>query len=576
MEENLSYKLNSEVEKEAFDILYELKDRSEVNAHTVNDAVVKLYDGEMRGKERTIVYSGVEYSCGSSRQRSEEKKAQSYLTDNGFSWFSALREDEEDEKTVGAKKWQMLLTKVPQSFFSRYPILVYDARTEEIKDDNKFRKCLTNLMETAFDVDESRIKIEQVGMTKRTFYGASLRLDLSTGGEPFSVVGRIIFAQGEPTDKGETRFDALPADQAKNLTSDIEFGQEGGGEIVNLEEGALTGFRDNGIKKFLNELGETGDLNEYLVFSAQDKKIIEGYIKEGTGVKENGKLKFDCLKIEVKLYMKISVNVPQYIIRLKCGTGEKVLSASSFEQLITLVCDCGAMLIKDNRVCTSEAQIGISFDNNGKIKFVAVGPDMNGDKAKKLAKKLVFDNHLYHIACRLMHREKGKGDECDAYVCNNSYIDVLYANGLTEHKCVNCPYWEIYKEIDGKCYDVSMLRFDGNELFVKGRRESRCEICHRPIKGEVATKCALCDNLRHGNGKKNRYLYKKYRILLPLMTRLKYFGVKNTCVEDQEYIVFELKTKRKKAHYEVYDKIKGDWVDLTKPMVAEESIDFDF
>ncbi len=565
MATKIKYELNSTNEQNAFRALYKLKDKPEVNLTDENGT---LYEGEIKNDVETIVYEGVEYFCGDESRDNQTTTSQS-VTDTGFSWFRAIRREPEDDKTTGAKKWKMLLTDVPQKFFDRYPILIYDKEDERLSDSEirTFERRLKNLMTTIFDgVQEQDIKVGIESSSRRTFYGASLRLDLSTGGEPFHVVARIFFGETEALDGSQkTVFHVLNKQQAASFAPENNaLGGEGQTDAIRNDEiqNEINGFKQNGIKDFFQGLSERNEnLYEYLVFSEEDLQILRRNIKDAPGARINGKLTMSCTKIEVKLCMKIAVNVPKFDIRLKCGMGEKVLTATSFAQLVTLQCDCGTELIKDNRVCTSAAMIDIKFeDDENTVRFDSVSKGATThEKALALAKQEVFSKHLYHITCPLM---LNKGS-CDAYVCNRDYVEVEKADGGIEFKCKDCPYSEIYMNIGGKYYDVERLNFDGKEIFVKSGEDKTCDVCGRPI--QKGNNCALCYDLIRGSDKEHRRQYRKYRILLPLMLRLKFFGTKNICAEDQEYIVFMLRGNGSRRKYVVYDKIKEDWLKGKSP-----------
>ncbi len=539
----MKYVLRTQEEIDAFNALCKLG---------ASNGVRVARDGEQN--ICIVCDSGITFTCADDDFDVFSDEQQKKTVDKeGFSWFKAIRgKGADNERLLGDAEWKDMLTRVPQKFFNDHPCLIYTNK-EVIRDKNTevCKYQIRNLIKNVFGIEAD---VVEAGSEQRKFYGASLCLKLSASGDPVSLVGRIFFTISNE----DKSFRVISKDNASVITDVIAQKENQAGAALSADEIAEWNEDRNFVYDKIKEFLKSGEnLFDYLIFGEEDQRIFDDRL--GENVQFNGVLAITCSAIDINLIMKVFVNVPTYKVLLRCNTSVKELRAHNFAKLISIDCACGKKLIEYNRVVSDDGgfDVTVDFDRYNQPVFKVHGIAL--DEARNIAIEKVFSKHLRHVRCNLIHE---MGATCEAYICGDCFVEVACADGGSVIKCDDCPYCEVYMKVDGRAYELSMLSFDGKELFVTDEdNKNYCSVCGRTIKPD-RTECHLCSRLelsaaddayRQEYAAQNK-LYKRYQNLLPFGKRLTK-GKDRRCVEDQEYIVFKSGNL-----YFVFDKILGEFI----------------
>ena len=545
----MKYLLRTQEEKNAFKALIKLGEPNGVEvARDENGQICIVYNDD-------ITFSCDDESDSSSVQAARAKR----FDKDGFSWFRSIRGGADDDRLKGDAAWKDLLTRVPKDFFKKYPCLIY-SNQDVLRDENveACKRQIKNLVKDVFDIEAD---VHEVGYEQRKFYGASLCLKLSASGEPVSLVGRIFFT----ISNDDKSFRVIAKENAKSLTDVITKKTNDASATLSAAEKEEWDedrmFVYDKIKDFMRS---GANLFNYLVFNDEDLEIFNERL--ANNVQFNGVLSISCTGIDVNLIMKIFVRVPTYRVALKCNSGAKELTAYNFAKLISIDCACGKKLVEYNRVVSDEDGFDVTVDFDDADRPVFFSPGLNDETARQEAIERTFSKHLHRVECSLVHEYAAR---CEAYVCEDQFVNVLCRDGREETKCSDCPYCETYMTLDGRAYSLDMLGFNGSEIFVKSDEANFCEVCGRTIE-QGETLCPLCKKLSvvgdEEDGKEEfaaqKTKYRKYASLLPVTKRAG--GKDKRCVEDQEFIVFKTNDI-----YFVFDKLTGEFTVSGKNLNAE-------
>lgn len=477
----------------------------------------------------------------------------------GATWFEQLRGGEFNSDTA---QWVGLISAVSVDYHSQYAMVEFKQTTSD-----RSSKFEADAERIAKNVAEAFVKkvfgascvlSDRLGDDYENYYAASLCLSISNGGaEPEPVLCKIYYRK-HPTD--ENRYD--PIDKSEAETIDVNINQKINNIGRERDSGEAPEMLTNDpiVENVINNLGKTfssRDSARYLLCGEKYKKQLFDTLRSKavsndkelvcTGIKVLG-----ITHVQWQNYAYKFTRLGKPVLKLVIG----------FDGSISLYCtNCTrkTTLIENNRVIFDTAEAEKKFsDKFGKMCFV--NPELesfgltkgefehitSGNNGAAIA------SHLFTVSCSVRRR-----GECSNTICAVSSIPFTEKkNGESTlvRLCADCPYPEIvyediFKDLKERKSAVCTrsLEIDEAGCRLTDRKTRTCVRCHRTFavdgnnedNGEL---CPLCGaNIDDSESKR---LYKKYRRMLPVGTRVKSIFFRKACREDSTVILFTVGNKR--------------------------------
>ncbi len=482
-----------------------------------------------QGDRREIDDGTYVYVLGEGGRRSAQDEIA--FREDGASWFSSLRG--KDQPNTNAT-WIAFMETVANSYHRRYSLVEYLRKQdeEETAEQNKlldgYIKNILGVFFPALTGYETRLCEESA----EDIYGLSMRLELSGGtGAAVPVLGKVYFC------KRNTKLLPLRRAEGKGVSDYLD-------KIVSKDaDRAEPSKTDEGIvntalvalEKLIS--GKIGGYDFTACFcpgGETDSKAIETLCRQ---IARDETVTLECSAVKVLGVSRIKWNSLGKDVIFR---GKPVLRFSvAFGGAVSLSClNCreDEGLIENNHV---------RYRVGEEEKTVSIDPSktdlgLTEKELGEIREDGLFSRHIMFLSCN----ENLRNPACKRILCA-SCTETFTDNDKQIVKCRDCPYPEIvYTDMNGKALYTPLLAFasDKKEL-VPESTLVQCTCCGRSYTEESmgrSSTCSFCLRAAEGGGKKERELYRRYAQMLSPFIRLKYFGKKKYCYEDEEKILFVL------------------------------------
>ena len=493
----------------------------------VQEGVITRIDGDR------ILTPSHEFVLSRGRASKAGAERAALINENGATWFGAFRGEKFKNDTA---EWLMFVETVKEHFHRNYSVLEYRPKLRQLSKEYiaSQKKLIDNVLKCFYDgyafgiirADE-RDGLEDV-------YGASFRMEITDGtGEAVPVLGKIYFRKKGSRYLPFSREEAASIDE--HITKNFDSEEESENFLQNSSE--LTDTVVNELDKLVNS--SNCDISSNIVFTdSVDKSAVELMVEKGP----NDNVELTCLSLSLLNIFHFKWRSDIYDIMLE---DKVVLRASvGIGGRLTMTCNSCA----EKTTLIDAGKITLTMDGVQKsVNIDATREDINlTPSAVETAKKYLFSKHLKRISCNENARLAGV---CVKYVCANDTVNIATKDGFV-CKCKNCPHPEVvFKCDDGVVRYTKDLVFVRDAMTLMPKEDTvQCGCCGRTFTKDGDKKkytCDFCkvaemgidtlDDTELNNGKN---LYRKYRGMLPLTTRMKSVKLKKYCQEDEDCIMF--------------------------------------
>lgn len=461
------------------------------------------------------------------------------IENDGATWFKGIRGEKINE---GMASWLTLIANVSEEYHKQCSFIEYDSNElskEEVTKIEKIQKRdIKVLIDTFFPyLDEYTIRPLPLGEDSDHIYGLILKLSVSSGGtgESKPVLGKLYFQKS--TSNLKVRLNPLNFDVAydidKFFTESVGEKIDGGFELVGEAEESIINNVGSALDDLFSKNNGDFNLNDGLIFCEEDKKLIDALYEKNPFV--------GIVMTEIKLLTVTHVkwnNVAYDIIH----NGEPVLRVKfGINNNLTLTCiKCGYEDI------ITAGKIRYNVENVEVVKQIQISDgkiQLSNEEIEEIKNSNTINEHMYLNGCVVATR----GFTCNNLCCKSSAID--FENG--NRYCINCPYPEvIFETSDRKLVRISDMKFAYDmgvpTLVSRDTPVETCSFCGRTFTNG-STYCGLCSQICEASStpdlEEAELLYKNYRNMLPLGTRVFNLFNKKYCYEDNQLIVFKVGKK---------------------------------
>lgn len=513
------------------------------------ESVKALVLGGCFGKDKykvekdCIVYGDMVFEL-SKKQTSGSESEQIGFNKKGATWFKPLRGEvfESDDA-----KWKNFVEVIKEEYHLSFSVVEYK---EQPKTDAEKSMAFT----TANNIAKKFIDVFYPSMSGKTYlresrnsvqvsdvWGVAMRNELSAGtGESVPVLGKVYF--------NKVGGEVIPI--TSDIASRIENGLKGvlGEGSKEFVEGNL---KDTPVEEALNAMDnlikENGEnFFDYFCLSSEvDENLIKSMCQ--TLSFDSEKLSLECSKVDVLYISHVKTNEFVYEIvnqRNNLPLFKLVLGSNDTIKVSCLTCGDEELLVDTNK---------IMLNINGATKSVelnvnAVNFGLTSEDIEKVGYFSNLLNHLKTVKCAI----NSKNFECERFKCKNQLFGIE-ENGETIYKCKDCQHPEIVyvDNVLDKQYYTPHVVFAKDKMSLANKEETgTCTLCGRRFTNESLTNrgfnthlCPTCQAIDADINDSHKKLYKKYRTMLPLSTRLFALFSKKGCIEDQEIILFKVGNK---------------------------------
>lgn len=504
-----------------------------VTAYTDTDGK-SIIDGEYR------------YVLGTAAD--EAKKIDEDSSDGiGFSWFAGLR----DYTKVSTKSgWESLMEKVSRTYHKLYSLVEYKEKENTVVDKSVKDSCISIVSKLYGTFIPDRAGAAEVvtrsDNEKDDYYGVTLRADISgSTGSSVPILCKAYFKKVQDRIVPISRNDAQEVDRyLQDCVTD---------EAVALNdkiERTAIGSKDDIIPGTIGAVDELLKARKGITFEdaiyyagKEDEEEIARLVKQTA---HDGAM----LRVVAAKILGIShVRWSSHAFDVK-ENGECTYRISlGINNMITLTCaGCGAMIIDKN-------EIRVPGEDGEEDSVIVLNPDapnfgLSQDELDDIENSGVFSNHNYKLSCP----ENFRNRNCTQFVCLTEEEKVFSyerGDGTVVHKCKSCPYMEIvYSDEKGNRYYTPTLVYacDKHQMVEKASAH-QCNVCKRYIADEESKRCPLCQSIALASGTPAaRKLYKRYKGMLPITSRMFVAPGDKRAYEDEEVILFCMNKKRYIVH----------------------------
>ena len=463
-----------------------------------------------------------------------ENGADEGMLNDGASWFKAFRNGEVDE---GNASWLNLIEEVANNYHQKFSFVEFQQKEEDIDEETiTTQKNIISQFISMFFYNLSSCQIIQDDKVKRdNIYGVSLKIEIDGGtGEAEPVLCKIYFRQTND------KFIPIITEDALILESQLY-------QIINSDEEAEStsseeNQSDNGttIDLVLNALESLIESEKFcdsvILSSEEDKMIVQKLIDRSA----DDITQLKCRSVNVFGISHVEWKNASYY--LKDGSRNVLRFAFGMNNKFYVYCvNCGdELLVDNNRFIMKEG-----FKDIKKLDSLDPHFGYNGQLIQDAKNNSLISLHLFPIKCNR------NGRECSKMRCMSQII--AFSESEIDRKCIDCPYPEIitYDE-KNRLTLTSKLTFVNDLMqLVSDEVDTReCVYCLRRFTRDVmvAGSCPLCsqtDTELSGERKVEAInLYKNYRGMLPVSSRLLRIFKEKYCFEDDGIIIFKLGNSR--------------------------------
>ncbi|MDE5755820.1 MAG: hypothetical protein K2I23_01870 [Clostridia bacterium] len=493
----------------------------------VEEGVITRIDGDR------IVTPSHEFVLSRGRASKAGAEKAALINENGATWFGAFRGEKLKNDTA---EWLMFVETIKEHFHRNYSVLEYRPKIKKLSKEyvDSQIKLIDNVLKCFYEGFAFEIKRADERDGLEDVYGASFRMEITDGtGEAVPVLGKIYFRK-----KGAS-FIPFGKDEAELIDAHITNSFDGEEESENFLQNSveLTDTVVNELDKLVNS--KDNDISSNLVFTdLTDKSAVELMVEKGP----NENVELTCLSLSLLNIFHFKWRSDIYDILLEDRVALKANVGLGGRLTITCnSCSEKTALIESGKITLNikGVQKSVTID--------ATREDLNlTNAAIGLAKEHLFSKHLKRISCSENARLAGI---CTKYVCDNDTVMIDSQKGAV-CKCKNCPHPEvIFKCDDGAVRYTSDLVFVRDAMTLMPKEQTvKCDCCERTFTKDSEKKEYICDfckvaelgldSLDDTEFTRGKNLYRKYRGMLPLITRIKGVKLKKYCQEDEDCIMF--------------------------------------
>ncbi|MDE6275264.1 MAG: hypothetical protein K2M75_01855 [Clostridia bacterium] len=493
----------------------------------VQEGVITKIDGDR------ILTPSHEFILSRGRASKAGAERAALINENGATWFGAFRGEKLKNDTA---EWLMFVETVKEHFHRNYSVLEYRPKLKQLSKEYvaSQKKLIDNVLKCFYDgyAFDIRRADEKDGL--EDVYGASFRMEITDGtGEAVPVLGKIYFRKKGSTIIPFSKEEAQSIDE--HITKNFDAEEESESFLQNSAE--LTDTVVNELDKLVNS--SDNDISSNLVFTDSiDKSAVELMVEKGP----NDNVELTCLSLSLLNIFHFKWRSDTYDILLEDRVALRAIVGISGRLTVT----CNSCSEKTTLI--EAGKITLTVDGVQKSVMIdATREDINlTPSAIELAKKHLFSKHLKRISCNENARLAGV---CVKYVCKNDTVNIGTKEGFV-CKCKNCPHPEVvFKCGDGVVRYTKELVFVRDAMTLMPKEDTvQCGCCGRTFTKDDDKKKYICDfckvaemgidTLDDTEFNRGKNLYRKYRGMLPLMTRMKSAKLKKYCQEDEDCIMF--------------------------------------
>lgn len=515
---------------------------------------------EVRGN---AIYDGTYEYVLSGKNTDAEKQENHYFTPSGATWFKCLRgEYEQNDDAI----WYNFMIDVREEYHKQYSVVVYEQlpkSKEELKKAQEISENIIAGFATLFcdelNIEEAEFHPVTDEKTVEDIFGASMRIELSaeaTSGASLPLLCKVYFNRNSLGTKPLTWQMAKQYD--REIASLIP--EESRADECDRSEGVIANTIDAMEKLFNNQEINFADytwLGEIGMPTTDDEERAANFKDENdSALSENERKQRRALR---KMYIQMSHDN----FALECQRVD--LLYISHIKAESYVCD-----MYTNGTPTLRIELGIN--NSVTIKCLNCG---NGDilvdrneifyevkGVKKVAvldlsrknfglSDEVIDEIKQHSSISKHFIRKTCMNICSQLKCKSQLFNI---NG--ELYCSDCSRQEIiYTDTEGKKFFTPTMTVATDTMKVYAPESAElellgmCSMCKRTVSNENLERgmCkGVCASAANKNDKRSKpkKLYKTYRGVLPLTTRIAALTSSKRCYEDNEIVVFAVGNKK--------------------------------
>ncbi|MCH5155894.1 MAG: hypothetical protein J1F69_04735 [Clostridiales bacterium] len=491
--------------------------------------IKRVTDTEIVTATNVFVYCGDQQGVNGASDGAENELR---FGADGASWFGALRGESFDSSS---SDWEQLIADVGADYHKYYSLIEFkqqaDARLAQsggavalaIK---RFADgFLKRVIDAPFTVSE-RYAIEP-----ENFYAVSMRLEINGGAQSEPVLGKIYFSVSR--DGKYVPINRAAAQGIDDFINGAVPAEDKGGVGNELVDGELIGA----VLNKADSVFKSETCADYIMFGPDYQAKIEKMLKM---LATSDQKELECTHVTV---LGIShVEWQNFAYSVSIGGRNALKLVAGLNNSVSLYCtNCskeGVLLVDNGNVLFDGGQ-------NIFLDFSDADLGLSDYLIDKIKQEAVISKHLFKVECR----ENMRNSDCQRAICLPQSVEYVGVDGAVSRKCKACPYPEVvYRNIfSGNAESgrlTSTLNLDEQAFALTDGKVLYCKCCGRTY-GEHTGKngyCRLCGDFGFtDDGKK---LYRKYRKMLGVGTRLSYLFAKKSCREDSAVIIFELGADR--------------------------------
>ena len=469
------------------------------------------------------------------------------MGNDGASWFGFFHGKKID---TGKASWTTLIESVAQNYHSRYSFLEFkqkDRGYDEVKVTRQ-KQLVNNFLNLFFERISYNASIDKINakVALDDVFCASMKMEIDDGGRQTTpILCKVYFRQ-----RGNELI-AIPSIDAEEIDSSVQ-------DIITdyvdemrestekeLEENSQVIIRVvNAIDKLIN----TPEFVKSVMYnSSKDIQDIETLVENGPNIF----VKLECKNAKI---IGISHVVWRNDVYDVTFNNKKVLRfVFGVKDKMSLYClNCGnKLLIDSNRISYKKQEEDELIDEEIILSSQSENFGLSDEQIDFIINETEITNHLFEITCS--SREMFTNHGCSRICCKSQ---VLELDG--KMKCKDCTIPEIiYRDKNGQVHLTRNMSFARDEMcLVETKVDGAinvhvCEYCNRQFV-TMADKYNLYCKFCYDNGVKKvaalsdkqkesgLSLYKQYKGMIPLGTRIMSAFKPKYCFEEVDVILFRI------------------------------------
>ena len=487
-----------------------------------------------------VICDGVyEYEMSDHADRSENVE-KFHFAEDGATWFRPLRGvSAEDDNAI----WASFRETVKDEYHKRFSVMEYERRrpgeAEWKRAEGQIRWLSDEFTRLFYPDFYRRTEVRPIAEqdTSEEVFGVAMRIELAapvTSGASLPILCKVYFTKSDRTVR------VMHAEAAEGLdrmiAGMVSDGGEGGDDVSAVASEGVISAALNGLDKMVKD--PTVNFADYiLIGDPEDRRAVENLRRQMS----HDSFELECQRLDVLYISHIKANA--FVYDVYSGSSPLFRLSLGMDGSFSVFClNCGK-----NECLVDRNEIVYRVGEEQRSAKLMMCPDLglSGEQMADIRLHSTLGDHFMRISCPFNRRNPG----CNKLKCRAHTFEVTDEQGKLVHKCADCPYPEVvYTTLEGerKFTPTMLFATDRLELLEPKEQEmKKCTTCGRFFTAEAMEggRCEICAFSGKPDAQSQK-IYKKYRTMLPIGTRMLSAFSPKSAVEDDELILFIVGNKR--------------------------------